>query len=116
LPEPDEPAKPPETPPEPPPKPRERNPLFDALAACDGSDPRQLTKSAARAVGVALAEIRRVCPGLTPEEIARRAGNYRLHMPDVTLSASALAKWWAKCASPPGQKPRGEIYVPDNMR
>ncbi|WP_052362048.1 hypothetical protein [Geminisphaera colitermitum] len=83
------------------PKPRQRDPLFDALAAVDGSDPAQLTKPAARAVGVALADIRRVVPGLTPDEIARRAANYRLHMPDVTLSASALAKWWAKCANPP---------------
>ncbi|EIP96852.1 hypothetical protein OpiT1DRAFT_01277 [Opitutaceae bacterium TAV1] len=96
---------PPASPP-PPPSPRRRDPLFDALAAVDGSDPAQLTKPAARAVGVALADIRRVAPGLTPDEIDRRAANYRLHMPDVTLSASALAKWWARCASPPSQPTR----------
>jgi hypothetical protein len=81
--------------------PRPANPLFDALARAEGSAPEQLTRSAARAVGVALAEIRKVCEGLTPEEIGRRARNYRAQMPDVTLTAHALAKHWARCDRAP---------------
>jgi hypothetical protein len=87
--------------PEPKPKPeRQRNPLFDALAEATDGAPGQLTKAAARAVGVALAEIRRVCPELTPVEITRRAEHYRSHFRDATLTASALAKHWARCDRP----------------
>jgi hypothetical protein len=103
-PQPDVPPAPPALPEPPEPKTRKRNPLFDALAACDGSDPLQLTQQALRAVGVALADIIKVCPDLTPEEIARRAENYCLHMDDVMLTPSALARWWAKCDAPPARQ------------
>ena len=83
------------------PKPRQRDPLFDALAAVDGSSPAELTRGSARACGVALAEIRRVTPAVTPADVAARAANYRLHMPDCAISPSALSKHWAKCARPP---------------
>ena len=77
--------------------PRTRDPLFDALAAVSGADPREMTEAAARACGVALAEIRKVAPNLTPEEIARRAANYPTHFGDAALTPSALAKHWATC-------------------
>lgn len=83
----------------PPPKTRERNPLFDALAAATDGDADKLTTPTARAVGVALAQIRKASPDVTPEEIARRARNYRVHFRDATLTASALAKHWARCES-----------------
>lgn len=89
--------------------PRARNELFDALAVAEGSNPHQLTQPAAKTIGKALADIRRACPGLTPAEIAKRATNYRLHMPDATLTASALAKWWAKVGTPPGGKRNPEL-------
>jgi hypothetical protein len=85
-------------------KPRQRDPLFDALAAVDGSSPAELTRGSARACGVALAEIRRVTPTVTPADVAARAANYRLHMPDCAISPSALSKHWAKCARPPAGK------------
>jgi hypothetical protein len=53
-----------------------------------------------RAVGVALAEIRKVTPAVTPEEIQRRARNYPTHFSDAALTAPALAKHWARCDRP----------------
>lgn len=76
--------------------PRARDPLFDALAKAEGSAPEQLTTPAARAIGVALANIKRVCPGLTADEINRRAQNYRRTWPNATITASALSKNWAR--------------------
>lgn len=81
-------------------KPRERNVLLDALARATGSDPLQVPASAWGGIAKALAEIRAVCPGLTPDEIARRAGNYRTHMRDALLTPSALCKNWALCDQP----------------
>lgn len=80
------------------PKARERDPIFDALAAAEGSKLAELTKRAAGAIGVAAAEIRKASPDVTPEEVARRAANYRCVMPrGATLTASALAKHWPRC-------------------
>lgn len=88
------------------PKKRERNPLLDALAGCDGSDPMQVTESAWGATAKALKEIREVSPNVTPDEIARRAKNYRAILKDAILTPSALAKNWAKCDWAPGQQAR----------
>lgn len=81
--------------------PRARNPLLDALVALDGSDPAQVTSSGYGAAGKALKEIKEVCPSVTLAEIQRRGANYRMHMPDMTISPSALARHWAKCEHPP---------------
>lgn len=79
---------------------RQPNPVFEALAIAEGSDPRTLTKTAARTISVALASIRRACPDVTPAEIQARAARYRAIMPSATrLTASALEKHWAKCGS-----------------
>lgn len=80
---------------------RKSNPLFDALAFETDGDPSKLTQQTARAVGVALSAIKRVCEDLSPQEITRRANNYRLHFRDATLTASALSKHWARCDSEP---------------
>ena len=78
---------------------RPRDPLFDSLAQSCGSDPKQLTRRAATACAVALADIRRVCVDVTPNEIERRAANYRSHF-DAVLTPSALCNQWAKCDKP----------------
>ena len=78
-------------------KQRERDPLFDALASACGSNPRELTTTSARECAVALADIRKVAPGLTAAEIQRRAGNYRLQFADAACTVFALAKHWARC-------------------
>lgn len=80
--------------------PRPRNPLFDSLALATGTrDLEQLTKSAKRAIAVALADIVKVTPDLTVEEINRRAAAYRRRWTDPrNLSANALAKHWHEFA------------------
>lgn len=83
---------------------RTRDPLFDALAVHTEGPLDQIPRKKNRAIGVALAEIRAVCPTLTPGEIARRAENYRLHMPNVTLTANALASHWARCDKAPAMR------------
>lgn len=80
---------------------RARDPLLDALASVDGSDLAQVTPKAWQSIAAALKEIRTVCPDLTADEIHRRAGNYRQHMPSAMLTPHALAKHWAKCDRPP---------------
>lgn len=101
-------------PPRKPIKPRERNAVLDALVSVDGSDPVQVTSPAWGAAAKALKDIREVDPDVTTEEIQRRASNYRLHMPDAAISATALAKHWAKCDRLP-TKPLSQsarIYTP----
>ena len=87
--------------------PRARNVLLDALAACGGADPLQIPPRAWSGIASALADIKGVCPQVTPGEIARRSANYRTHMSDKTiLTPSALAKNWALCDKPnPRNKP-----------
>jgi hypothetical protein len=84
------------------PTPRTRDPVLDALATLDGSNLAQVTRSAWSGIAKALADIRQVSPAVTAEEIRHRAKNYASHFPQATLSAHALAKWWARCDRPPG--------------
>lgn len=83
--------------------PRARNPLFDALALATGTrDLSQLTRAAAKAIAVALADIQAVTPDLTVEEIDRRAAAYKRRWTDPrNLSAPALAKHWATFGGAP---------------
>ncbi|MCK9519165.1 MAG: YdaU family protein [Dehalococcoidia bacterium] len=85
---------------------RSRNPLMDALGKLDaaGGNVEQITKSGWSSIAGALRDIREVTPEVTPEEIERRAANYRTQFPaDTRITAHALAKHWARCAEP-GQK------------
>lgn len=77
-----------------------RHLTLDALAACGGADPLQVTPSAWSGIVTALADIKAVCADVNPAEIARRAGNYRTHMREAMLSPHALAKNWALCDKP----------------
>lgn len=85
--------------------PRARNPLFDALALATGTrDLSQLTRAAAKAIAVALADIQAVTPDLTVEEIDRRAAAYKRRWTDPrNLSAPALAKHWGQFAPTAGE-------------
>ena len=76
---------------------RARNPLFDALALTMSTIQSldELTRLAAKAVGIALADIKEACPDVTVEEIQRRAALYKRRWPDPrNWSAPALAKHW----------------------
>ncbi len=86
---------------------RERNPIFDALAAATDGPADQLTAPTARAVGVALAVIRKVSPDLTCAEIERRASNYKSHFENAAMTASALSKHWARCDTAAEPRDRG---------
>jgi hypothetical protein len=93
---------------------RERDILFDALAIAEGSDPKQLTASAAKKIAVALAEIKKVAPNLVPSDIQARARAYKRLYSGAALTAHALAAHWAKCGgsaepakAPPVREPAG---------
>lgn len=72
-----------------------RNELFDALASACGMNLMEITKAAARSVGVALADIRNVTPELTVAEIKARIAKYQRLHPTWALTAPAIAKNWA---------------------
>jgi len=82
---------------------RERNIAFDALAEATGSDPTKLTRSAARTIGVALAEIAEVesdeagTPDIFAAHIRRAAVLFRQRHETYDLTPMSLAKWWPTC-------------------
>lgn len=83
------------------PAPRDRNPLFDALATATGSkNLAAITKPAAKAIGIALAQIQEVDKTLTESKIVRVVEAYRRRWPDPrNLSAMAIAKHWHEFTS-----------------
>jgi hypothetical protein len=94
--------------------PRPRNMLMDALAECDG-DPLQIPSSAWGRIAKALAEIKAVCPDVTPEEIKRRAANYKTHFgANISLTSTALVKHWAKCDIQHDLFSKSGLPVPSN--
>jgi hypothetical protein len=78
---------------------RKRDPVIDALASLEAEDLAQVTKSSWSKHAKAKQMILSVCQNVTPEEINRRAANYRTHM-DCMLTSTALASHWAKCDKP----------------
>jgi hypothetical protein len=82
------------TEPKPTAKPRKADPLFETLAEVCGQVPSETTPQAEKATAVALAGIRKARPTVTPEEIRRRAANYRTKFPGASLTPQALAKHW----------------------
>lgn len=99
------PDKPKKTKQKPEPKPRERNELIDAILAVDGSNPLEVTGNAWGRAGVALQQIREVSPDVTPDEIRKRAANYRLLFPKAACTPTGVATHWAACANPPRDGP-----------
>lgn len=80
---------------------RRADPLFEALARAEGSEPDQITDGRARVIAVSLADIRRATPAVTPDEIQARAVQYAQIMPrDCKVTAPALAQHWARCQPP----------------
>lgn len=77
-------------------KPRPRVPLMDALASIEG-DPLQITGPKWGKIAKALADIKAVCPDLTPEEITRRIKNYKENNPTWACTSTAIASNWASC-------------------
>lgn len=86
----------------------QRNTLLDALVSLNGTDPDKATSPMFGRAGKALKIIREVCPDVTPEEINRRAENYRQHYPSAECTSTAIAANWAKCENPPPEGGRKE--------
>ena len=73
---------------------RDRNLHLDTLATLTGAKLEEVTSGGFSAAAKALAEIRQVCPDVTPDEIMRRAKNLSLAWGGKPVSANALSKWW----------------------
>lgn len=96
---------------------RQRDLLFDALAEACGSVLTEMTKRAKSACGVALAEIRAASPDVTPDEIRRRAANYRAQFKGAALTPSALANHWGSMGSPGlFHTESSPARIPENLR
>ena len=68
--------------------------LFNAMAMACGMNPLEVTGTMKKTIAVALADIRSVTPGLTPDEIAKRARVYKTKHRDWPLTVMSLAKYW----------------------
>lgn len=78
---------------------RKKDEVFEALAELNGGY-KNMTSFGLGAVRGALKAIRDVVPGVTADEIRRRAANYRTHYASLNPTATALAKHWAICDKP----------------
>lgn len=77
----------------------EQNTLLQTLAKLDAADVSEITDWGR--IAKALQRIRAVAPNVTPEEIDRRAANYRAIMPNIMITSTALASHWGRCAVAP---------------
>jgi hypothetical protein len=71
-------------------------PVFRALVEACGARIDEVTGPARFRYGKAVAEIRAATPGVTADEIRRRAARYRDRFPRWALTAHALAKHWSQ--------------------
>ncbi|MCJ7823954.1 MAG: hypothetical protein MUP44_03575, partial [Anaerolineales bacterium] len=86
-------------------KAKPRNELMDALAECCGILIGEIGGVAPRLMKV-LKAIKASTPEVTPQEIVRRAANYRSQFRDAILTPEALGKHWSMChAQKPGTNP-----------
>ncbi|MBW7893684.1 MAG: hypothetical protein H3C27_01120 [Opitutaceae bacterium] len=84
------------------------DPLFQTLAKIECGSTDGLTPTEAKRIAVALGEIKRACPGLTVDELQRRAANYRRLWPSASLTAQALKGHWAQCRGRDRQAARNQ--------
>jgi len=78
---------------------RERNYVMDTLAAIECENLDEVTSQLWGKHAKALSVIRSVAPDVTPDEIKRRAANYKSHFDGAALTSTALAAHWGKCAT-----------------
>jgi DNA-binding PadR family transcriptional regulator len=89
--------------------------LLATLATLAGEDPSQVTNWGKHRT--ALKQIQTVCKTLTPQEITRRAANYRTRFPTASITSTALSNHWATCDKAKGaglavNKPAKKAIVP----
>lgn len=84
---------------------------MDELAIIAGIPLTEIGQAVAKRLNACLTTIKQSSPDVTPEEIRRRAANYRTHMRDAQLTPEALAKHWTLCHAPNAfftpEKPKG---------
>lgn len=76
--------------------PRERDVIADALARAEHAEPLEVPASRMKTLCVKAIELRKVSPGVTPEEVARRALNWSAEMGDATISGPAIVTHWGR--------------------
>lgn len=94
-------------------KPRERNPLLDTLALLETKNLQEVTNWPKHAD--ALKTIKSVAPDVTPEEINRRAANYRVKFKDAMVTSKAISNNWhmlATASNAPQSAPRRPENIP----
>lgn len=88
----------------PPAAPRKRCLLFDSLAVATGYNLAEIGRIAGGRIAIALQDIKSVCPGVTPEEITRRAAAYKRKHQGWDLTPTALASHWSEFSISPEQR------------
>lgn len=83
--------------------PKPRDELFDALAMACGVNPAEITRAIGSSIGIALADIKSVSPGLTPDDLRRRADLFKRKHRDWSLTPFSLAKYWGELGPANGQ-------------
>ena len=90
---------------------REQAELFNALSMACNHNPLECSPAMKKTIAVALSDIRGVTPGLTAEEIHRRAREYKRKHKDWPLTPSSLAKYWGEF----GQADLGRTFAAKTM-
>jgi hypothetical protein len=96
-------------PPSSPPKQRARDLVFDAVTEVCGIDMDSLTATARGPLVRAVKELKTV--GATADEVRVRAIEYRVRMPEMSLTPMALVKHWPSLAEPRRQVSRGNATL-----
>lgn len=92
-------------------KERPRDALLDSLASLGGSNPKETPRSRWSSIAKCKRDLLEVCPDLSPQEIDRRAENYRTHFSGAALTPEALTKHWAVCATR-NTRPKQSLGLP----
>jgi len=88
---------------------RKPDPIFEALAAIEGSDLTDLTRSQRGALNKAAKELRDL--GVDPKAIPRRAQAFGRRYPGATVTALALVRHWAELGGSGGPDTRPDWQV-----
>lgn len=87
----------------------DRNELLEALALTSpGVVLQEITGPTWSSISKSLKEILSVCPGLTTQEISRRATNFCLRYEWMKPSPRSLAKYWAEIGAAPNGSQSGK--------
>lgn len=78
---------------------RKRDEVLDALVTLNGEDLKQVTQINFAAAATAKKQIVAVFPNVTADEIKRRKLAYIKKFPGASITAHAIAKYWATLAS-----------------